>query len=101
MEGSMMKERTLFLKTCYVETKLFCILLKNHGIVKTAVQGCSRNGILSSTLPKATLYVFLPIQMVWKFKKLGENQNPIEDFVNKVKNVTNYSKNPVKASRLE
>ena len=42
---------------------------------------------LSSTLPKATLYAFLPIQIIWKFKKLGENQNPIQDFVNKVKDV--------------
>ena len=56
---------------------------------------------LSSTLPKATLYAFLPIQITWKFKKLGENQNPIQDFVNKVKDVNKISQILVKASRLE
>ena len=25
--------------------------------------------------------------MTWKFKKLSQNQNPIQDFVNKVKDV--------------
>ena len=39
--------------------------------------------------------------MAWKFKKLGENQNPIHYFVNKVKNVKKNSDILVKASRIE
>ena len=39
--------------------------------------------------------------MAWKLKKLGENQNPIQHFVSKVKNVKKNSDILVKASRFE
>ena len=56
---------------------------------------------LYSTLSKATLHAFSSLQMARKFKHLGENQNPIQDFVNTVKNFKKKSEILVKASRLE